>query len=226
MVQASEVTFRHNGERIEALLSNDGSNGSLLLDRPNINNAGIWTCNIRTRSQGTATGDISVFLRPVLLTNTTIKLEDKTKIDKGQDQLKWRYQFEASGITVVKGEDARLDCPIFGFPRPQISWTKNGKSIEPPRMSIQSGGILLVRNVTATDDGIYTCSGKNSFVYKGQSTNFHITVERRLRVKSELAWLIPLSIIVVCLILLVVIIAGCEFRKRRNEQKLLEVEEE
>jgi cytochrome c-type biogenesis protein CcmH/NrfF len=42
----------------------------------------------------------------------------------------------------------------------------------------------------------------------------------------EYAWLLPLAIIVVTVILLVTVIVLCEFRKRRNEQKLLMPEEE
>lgn len=43
---------------------------------------------------------------------------------------------------------------------------------------------------------------------------------------GEYAWLIPLAIIIICLVLLLTIIFFCDIRKKRNEKKLVEVEEE
>lgn len=34
------------------------------------------------------------------------------------------FRFEVGGMSVVRGEQARLECPVFGHPKPQIVWHK------------------------------------------------------------------------------------------------------
>jgi hypothetical protein len=63
-----------------------------------------------------------------------------------------------------------------------------------------------------------------SNIISGQ--RYETVIERRLRIKSGVAWILPLSIIVVILILLVFIIVFCECRKRKNEEKQLVPEDD
>jgi hypothetical protein len=51
-----------------------------------------------------------------------------------------KFRFEASGVTLVsiefvlklfkiffrvlRGEDAQLDCPVYGYPKPEIHWRR------------------------------------------------------------------------------------------------------
>ncbi|KAI1709259.1 immunoglobulin domain-containing protein [Ditylenchus destructor] len=214
VVPALEVAFRHNGVLYPAELQPDGKNATFTKDVVTLSDAGVWTCGVRTRAYGNATGNIYVYLRPVILGNSS-RIDDRDAT---------KFHFDASGVTVVRGENSRMECPVFAYPRPDIRWkAPNGKDItsqQSPRVSVRDG-VLTIKNVTDADDGTYICTATNSFVHKGQSQKSDITVERRLRVKSELAWVTPLMIIIVSIVLLVAIILFCEFRKRRNEQKLL-----
>jgi len=229
VVPVTEVIFRHDGQKHSATVSPDGLNATFVKDPANVADAGIWTCSIRTRSHGSATGDISVFLRPVVVSNSSnlsLRIDEKETNKAKHHPSTSVHTFEASGITVISGEDALMECPIHGFPRPQIQWkNENGAPLDQPRVTV-SNGILTIRNVTDSDGGVYVCYASNSFSIRNHPQHNSVIVERRLRVKSEYAWLLPLTIIVITVALLVLIIVLCEFRKRRNEQKLLMPEEE
>ena len=54
-------------------------------------------------------------------------LGNSSRID---DRDATKFHFDASGVTVVRGENSRLECPVFAYPRPDIRWkAPNGKDI-------------------------------------------------------------------------------------------------
>ncbi|XP_072369186.1 roundabout homolog 2 isoform X18 [Scyliorhinus torazame] len=57
-----------------------------------------------------------------------------------------------------------LKCQATGDPIPTISWLKDGVSLlgKDPRMSLQELGSLKIKNLRATDSGIYTCVATSS----------------------------------------------------------------
>ncbi|KJH46378.1 hypothetical protein DICVIV_07546 [Dictyocaulus viviparus] len=81
-----------------------------------------------------------------------------------------------------------------------------------------NGFDIQVNNADYKHAGLYTCEAVNEYTAAGKTSKPLIVIERMLRVKSELAWIYPLSIIVVILILLAIIIGLCEVRKRRQNK--------
>jgi hypothetical protein len=37
--------------------------------------------------------------------------------------------FKGTGLSVLWHDEARLECPVFGHPRPVVTWKKNGVEI-------------------------------------------------------------------------------------------------
>lgn len=62
--------------------------------------------------------------------------------------------------TVVKGQTVFLECPVVGYPIPNVIWSKNGQ-LPIARSEMVYGG-LIIRNVSSTDDGVYICTFTNS----------------------------------------------------------------
>ena len=56
---------------------------------------------------------------------------------------------------------ASLQCEIKGNPVPQVTWLKENSSLPADKRTVQSGGGLMIRDVTSQDGGVYTCRGKN-----------------------------------------------------------------
>uniref|UniRef100_A0A914RUE0 Immunoglobulin I-set domain-containing protein n=1 Tax=Parascaris equorum TaxID=6256 RepID=A0A914RUE0_PAREQ len=81
-------------------------------------------------------------------------------------------------------------------------------------------GVVQLLNVNNDDRGVYECTAKNKYTINGRTEVSEVILSRRLRVKSELAWLWPLIVIIAIVALLVLIIFVCECRKKRAEQKL------
>ena len=103
----TEVIFRHDGQKHSATVSADGLNATFVKDPANVADAGIWTCSIRTKSHGSATGDISVFLRPVVVSNFSLRIDEKETNKAKHHASASVHTFEASGITVISGEGER-----------------------------------------------------------------------------------------------------------------------
>ncbi|KAH7723900.1 Protein ZIG-1 [Aphelenchoides avenae] len=224
-VPALNASFRHHGKYTPAVLSKDGLNASLTVDSGPVDQlAGNWTCELQTRREN-VTGVLTAYVRAVVLANSTVRVD----VHSGDSS---KFHYDVSGITVVRGNDARFECPIFAVSKSlRILWRRGGQDVQikPPRVVTEgsNGRVLVIKNVTDDDDATYACIAITKIpVDLTKDRDYELIVERRLRVKSELAWLLPLLIIVVCVIFLAIIIVTCEFRKRRNEQKLLDAEPE
>ena len=63
-----------------------------------------------------------------------------------------------------KGEDIRIDCPIFGNPAPIIEWRKGEDIIDYSWIRIRtSKRSMKIRNAQEEDTGMYYCKGVNGF---------------------------------------------------------------
>ena len=62
------------------------------------------------------------------------------------------------------GDTIRLICPVSGFPKPMVEWSKNGEIIDFMWDRHKKGGkSLKIKHVTEDDTGIFTCKGINGF---------------------------------------------------------------
>jgi hypothetical protein len=70
-------------------------------------------------------------------------------------------------ITLVEGEDFQLNCKASGHPAPDISWVKDDEVVS-------GNSELLLPNVIAEDEGVYTCVAENN---EGQAQkSYHVNV--------------------------------------------------
>jgi len=131
---------------------------------------------------------------------------------------------------VVRGDALTINCPVFGYPMPKISWKKNEMDIVPINGVRVSNDRVLIDKVRDEDAGVYRCTAQNTIRRTKWSNDGKeeeviesttVVLEQVVRVKSELAWLWPLLVIVATVIILGIVIGICEWRSRRKEQMLL-----
>ena len=63
-------------------------------------------------------------------------------------------------VTAYKAWDTVLQCDIFGYPSPVITWTRSGKQLSNNR-HFMNGYQLTIQNTTEEDAGLYVCQGIN-----------------------------------------------------------------
>lgn len=64
-----------------------------------------------------------------------------------------------SSMTVEENENITLPCKAAGFPRPVITWYRNGHMIE-NRRQVRKGKLVL-NEIQFEDRGLYTCTAEN-----------------------------------------------------------------
>ncbi|XP_065205888.1 cell adhesion molecule Dscam1 isoform X13 [Planococcus citri] len=70
----------------------------------------------------------------------------------------------SDNFTATYREDVKLPCLTVGQPAPEISWKIKGRPLESnERIRQLAEGSLLIKTVTRTDAGEYSCSVENSF---------------------------------------------------------------
>lgn len=68
-----------------------------------------------------------------------------------------------NNVTITQDTtEVHLTCKVIGHPRPTITWSKNGISIQPSsRHHIESNGSLTIKEIDRTDFGVYRCEAAN-----------------------------------------------------------------
>lgn len=65
-----------------------------------------------------------------------------------------------SSVTAYKNWDIILKCDIFGYPIPEVKWTRSLKQLPVDRHVID-GNKLTIKDTTKDDGGAYVCQGAN-----------------------------------------------------------------
>ena len=68
-----------------------------------------------------------------------------------------------SDEATVDGKTIRLTCRVFGAPKPEVKWVRNGQALTGGRYKILETGDLEIENVIFSDAGQYTCHAANKF---------------------------------------------------------------
>ncbi|KAM7295331.1 neuroglian [Ixodes scapularis] len=56
-----------------------------------------------------------------------------------------------------------LRCPVFGVPRPEVKWLKEGQELTGGRYRVLDNGDLQLHDLRVSDQGSYTCRARNKF---------------------------------------------------------------
>ena len=75
------------------------------------------------------------------------------------------------------GSTVRIACPVYGHPRPLVSWTKDSASVHlgwQRYHTHRSGTWLYIADVQATDAGRYTCEATNGFGTTTVTINLYV----------------------------------------------------
>ena len=83
---------------------------------------------------------------------------------------------QTSYIKVFEHKPLTLNCDINGFPRPKITWLKDGHEIDKNRHHDyefeNDGSVLSIESVEQKDRGVYVCKAVNEI----GSSNKHFIV--------------------------------------------------
>ena len=74
----------------------------------------------------------------------------------------------SGNITALAGSRVRLYCPAEGFPRPSITWQRNGQVLE------STGDSFFFPQLTADDHGGFSCFASNVFGVDSSTSYFDV----------------------------------------------------
>ncbi|XP_023211020.1 neuroglian-like [Centruroides sculpturatus] len=63
----------------------------------------------------------------------------------------------------VVSSTVTLRCNVFGAPKPEIKWEKDGETLEGERFTLLENGDFQIKDVAKEDEGDYTCYASNKF---------------------------------------------------------------
>ncbi|XP_026074729.1 obscurin-like protein 1 isoform X19 [Carassius auratus] len=101
----------------------------------------------------------------------TLKVEGEAQEMEFREENKPRFLIKPLSTRVGRGEDAVFSCKLWGNPRPEVMWEKDGKKLNEIfesthfTISYQDGGWfqLKIFKTRAPDGGVYTCKARNEF---------------------------------------------------------------
>ncbi|ROL50409.1 Obscurin [Anabarilius grahami] len=101
----------------------------------------------------------------------TLKVEGEAQEMEFREENKPRFLIKPLSTRVGRGEDAMFSCKLWGNPRPDVMWEKDGKKLNEIfesthfTISYQDGGWfqLKIFKTRAPDGGVYTCKARNEF---------------------------------------------------------------
>ncbi|KAK4877721.1 hypothetical protein RN001_010227 [Aquatica leii] len=92
------------------------------------------------------------------------------------------FTLHPESLNTQIGQNAKLECVAVGTPAPQISWFRNNERLKNGgRVQIsQDGTVLEIKNIKASEGGLYVCEARNELGYREASAKVEIeTVVQR-----------------------------------------------
>ncbi|XP_031730899.1 titin isoform X2 [Anarrhichthys ocellatus] len=101
----------------------------------------------------------------------TLNVEGEAQEMEVREENKPRFLIKPLSTRAGRGDDAVFSCKLWGNPRPEVVWEKDGKKLneifESTHFSVgfQDGGWfqLKIFKTRAPDGGVYTCKARNEF---------------------------------------------------------------
>nr|XP_046260549.1 obscurin-like isoform X4 [Scatophagus argus] len=156
------VIWERNNEKIDPKgryrVFEDGNVYNLIISAVTIEDSGQYICKAKNSIGETYAA-------------ATLKVEGEAQEMELREENKPRFLIKPLSTRVGRGEDAVFSCKLWGNPRPEVVWEKDGRKLneifESTHFSVgyQDGGWfqLKIFKTRAPDGGVYTCKARNEF---------------------------------------------------------------
>ncbi|XP_021434395.2 obscurin isoform X6 [Oncorhynchus mykiss] len=156
------VIWERNNEQIHPegryRLFEDGNVYNLIISSVTTEDSGQYTCKAKNSIGETYAA-------------ATLKVEGEAQEMELREENKPRFLIKPLSTRVGRGEDAVFSCKLWGNPRPEVVWEKDGRKLneifESTHFNVgyQDGGWfqLKIFKTRAPDGGVYTCKARNEF---------------------------------------------------------------
>ncbi|GMT24218.1 hypothetical protein PFISCL1PPCAC_15515, partial [Pristionchus fissidentatus] len=128
-----------------------GNRAVLEIGKAPLRSAGRYQCEVMTSNDELVTGNLVVYLSPVL--------ELDHEVDQEITSQPHTVLLKHRNIKI--GSDLTLDCSSFGYPEPFVRWEKDGKTLSGDVE--YDGHSILIKKVNSSHSGMYSCHAENSF---------------------------------------------------------------
>ncbi|XP_028249494.1 obscurin-like protein 1 isoform X7 [Parambassis ranga] len=156
------VIWERNNEKIDPQgryrVFEDGNVYNLIISAVTIEDSGQYICKAKNSIGETYAA-------------ATLKVEGEAQEMELREENKPRFLIKPLSTRVGRGEDAVFSCKLWGNPKPEVVWEKDGRKLheifESTHFSVgyQDGGWfqLKIFKTRAPDGGVYTCKARNEF---------------------------------------------------------------
>ncbi|XP_061648759.1 obscurin-like protein 1 isoform X6 [Phyllopteryx taeniolatus] len=156
------VIWERNNEKIDPQgryrVFEDGNIYNLIITAVTIEDSGQYMCKAKNSIGETYAA-------------ATLKVEGEAQELELREENKPRFLIKPLSTRAGRGEDAVFSCKLWGSPRPEVTWEKDGRKLseifESTHFSVsyQDGGWfqLKIFKTRAPDGGVYTCKARNDF---------------------------------------------------------------
>ena len=134
--------------------------GTLPQERVHYNNSSLQIANVRKDDSDT------YFCSAVNLLGTTEKRTLLVVVSLP------RFLIKPPARVVVTDTDAlSLNCSATGDPKPVVRWKKQGEQL-PAGRSLQTNGVLFLRDIKISDKGFYSCVATSAGVFEAETVTY------------------------------------------------------
>ncbi|XP_029314435.1 obscurin isoform X8 [Cottoperca gobio] len=156
------VIWERNNEKIDPQgryrVFEDGNVYNLIISAVTIEDSGQYICKAKNSIGETYAA-------------ATLKVEGEAQEMEVREENKPRFLIKPLSTRAGRGDDAVFSCKLWGNPRPDVVWEKDGRKLneifESTHFSVgfQDGGWfqLKIFKTRAPDGGVYTCKARNEF---------------------------------------------------------------
>ncbi|XP_077473807.1 obscurin-like protein 1 [Stigmatopora argus] len=156
------VIWERNNEKIDPQgryrVFEDGNVYNLIITAVTMEDSGQYMCKAKNSIGETYAA-------------ATLKVEGEEQELELREENKPRFLIKPLSTRAGRGEDAVFSCKLWGSPRPEVTWEKDGRKLseifESAHFSVsyQDGGWfqLKIFKTRAPDGGVYTCKARNDF---------------------------------------------------------------